>query len=66
MDKLKDINGNEDITILVGAEGGFSESEVEYANSVGFINVSLGKLILRSETAAIYFMSVLSFMLNAR
>lgn len=64
MEKLSEIKGNEDITILVGAEGGFEESEVNYANEVGFKNVSLGKLILRSETAAIYFLSVLSFMLN--
>ena len=64
LEKLSEIKGNEDITILVGAEGGFEESEVNYANEVGFKNVSLGKLILRSETAAIYFLSVLSFMLN--
>ena len=64
MEKLSEIKDNEDITILVGAEGGFEDSEVNYANAVGFKNVSLGKLILRSETAAIYFLSVLSFMLN--
>ena len=64
LEKLSEIKDNEDITILVGAEGGFEESEVNYANEVGFKNVSLGKLILRSETAAIYFLSVLSFMLN--
>lgn len=64
MEKLSNLKPYEDITILVGAEGGFEESEVNYANEIGFSNVSLGKLILRSETAAIYFMSVLSFMLN--
>ncbi len=63
-DDLKIIKKGEAITILVGAEGGFSKEEVAYANSVGFKSVSLGKMILRSETAAIYFISVLSFMIS--
>ncbi|MCH5180472.1 MAG: 16S rRNA (uracil(1498)-N(3))-methyltransferase [Erysipelotrichales bacterium] len=63
-DDLSNIKTRESITILVGAEGGFAPSEVDYANELGYKNVSLGKLILRSETAAIYFLSVLSFMLS--
>lgn len=63
-DDLDEIERNDTISILVGAEGGFSTSEVEFANEIGFKSVSLGKLILRSETAAIYFLSVLSFMLS--
>lgn len=63
-DDLNKIKKNESISILVGAEGGFSLSEVKLANEIGFKSVSLGKLILRSETAAIYFLSVLSFMLS--
>lgn len=63
-DYLTNVKPHESISILVGAEGGFSPQEVELANEYGFKNVSLGKLILRSETAAIYFMSVLSFMLG--
>lgn len=63
-DDLNKINRNESISILVGSEGGFSISEVNYASDIGFKSVSLGNLILRSETAAIYFLSVLSFMLR--
>lgn len=40
------------ITIVVGCEGGFSQDEVQYAIEHGFIQVSLGKRILRAETAA--------------
>ena len=36
-----------------GPEGGFTEGEVERARSRGAITVTLGKRILRSETAAI-------------
>ena len=50
------------ITILIGPEGGFSRQEVEMFKQIGFEAVSLGKRILRTETAAIYLMSVISFM----
>lgn len=53
-----------DITLVVGPEGGFSESEVEFLKDNDFIEVSLGKRILRSETAPIYLLSVISFMLE--
>lgn len=41
------------VDILVGPEGGFSETEVAQLGAHGFEPVSLGSLILRSETAAI-------------
>lgn len=56
---LKEVKGKT-INILVGAEGGFSKDEVEKAKFCGFKEISLGKRILRSETAAIYIMSLLS------
>lgn len=39
--------------ILVGPEGGFDEEEMEEAQGAGFVPVSLGPNILRTETAAI-------------
>ena len=39
------------IAVLIGPEGGFSSGEVEKAAKRGFIPVSLGKRILRTETA---------------
>ncbi len=63
-DELLNIKEHESISILVGAEGGFSPEEVQFANDHKFKSVSLGTRILRSETAAIYFLSVLAFMLG--
>lgn len=46
---------------VVGSEGGFSESEFVLAKSLGFKGMSLGKRILRAETAAIAACSVISY-----
>lgn len=48
------------IGIIVGAEGGFSPNEVALANQAGYVSVSLGKRILRSETAAVFALSVIA------
>ena len=50
------------ISILVGPEGGFSEQEINNLTNQGFIRTSLGKRILRAETAAIYALSVLGYL----
>ncbi|TLU88214.1 MAG: 16S rRNA (uracil(1498)-N(3))-methyltransferase [Chlorobium sp.] len=42
------------ILFLIGPEGGFTPGEVEEAKVEGFIEMSLGKTILRAETAAIF------------
>ena len=55
-------NDPKSITIVVGPEGGFDKSEVDFLNDNGFISVSLGKRILRSETAPLYMLSVIGFM----
>ncbi len=39
--------------LVVGSEGGFTRAEYEQARARGFLGVSLGKRILRAETAAI-------------
>lgn len=41
------------IGVIIGAEGGFSEKEIEIINENKFEIVTLGKRILRTETAAI-------------
>lgn len=50
------------ITLVVGPEGGFEEREVNYLLENGFEVVSLGKRILRSETAPLFLLSVISYM----
>ncbi len=46
-------NDTNQITLLVGPEGGFSEQERTTAIASGFIPVKLGPRILRTETAAL-------------
>ena len=41
------------VGILIGPEGGFDQSEIEAAITLGGLPISLGKRILRTETAAI-------------
>ena len=41
------------VNIFIGPEGGFEETEIERARSCGILPVSLGRRILRSETAGI-------------
>jgi len=44
---------------LVGPEGDFSPAEMTAAITAGFVPVTLGPLVLRSDTAAIYALSIL-------
>ncbi len=61
--KLKDIlkEKRDKIFFIVGPEGGISPDEVEQAKTKGFIPVSLGKRILRSETASLCFISIIQY-----
>ncbi len=52
-DALSEIKSGHSVGILIGPEGGFEESEIESAVNEGGKTVSLGKRILRTETAAI-------------
>lgn len=45
---------------LVGPEGDFSPAEMTAAITAGFMPVTLGPLVLRSDTAALYALSILS------
>lgn len=51
-----------DVVILIGPEGDFSEEEVEIARQSGFIPVSLGESRLRTETAGIVACHSINFM----
>ena len=55
---LFEIKKGMSVGILIGPEGGFDEKEIEIAESVGGLTVSLGKRILRTETAAITALSM--------
>jgi len=50
---------------LVGPEGDFTPAEMSLSQSTGFEPITLGPLVLRCETAAVYALSVLSHELQA-
>ena len=63
-ESFEGLTKNKSITILVGPEGGFSEQEIDNLVKLGFVRTSLGKRILRAETAAIYALSVIGYLLE--
>jgi 16S rRNA (uracil1498-N3)-methyltransferase len=52
--------------ILIGPEGDFTPAETSSAKSAGCIPVSLGPIVLRAETAALYTLSVLAYELQGQ
>jgi len=56
-----DVYKNDKVMCLVGPEGGFSRDEVNRCIEYGYKPVSLGKRILRAETAIMYMLSVTSY-----
>ncbi|MBC7787689.1 MAG: 16S rRNA (uracil(1498)-N(3))-methyltransferase [Methylophilaceae bacterium] len=47
------LSPNGEIYLLIGAEGGLTQDEIQLASTQGFKPVQLGKRILRTETAAL-------------
>ena len=67
MQEIKqDLNSDKDIVVnvIIGAEGGFSEKEIEMARAKGLSILSLGERILRTETAAVTALSILMYELS--
>ncbi|XMB87296.1 RsmE family RNA methyltransferase [Mycoplasmatota bacterium WC44] len=52
---------NDNILIVIGPEGGIDDSEVNFMKENNFIEVSLGKRILRAETAPLFVMSAVTY-----
>ena len=50
------------ISIVFGPEGGISKSEEDIIVSNGFERVSLGKNVLRTETAGLYVISIIKYL----
>ncbi len=58
--------GNPSVLLLIGPEGDFTPAELNLAKSAGCLPLSLGPLVLRAETAAIYALSILHHELHTR
>lgn len=61
---ISEIQKEQSVAILIGPEGGFDPEEVDLASKDGFYPVTLGKRILRTETAGLMMLSVLMFNLE--
>jgi 16S rRNA (uracil1498-N3)-methyltransferase len=49
------------VTLAIGPEGGFSFEEIELARRAGFVSVSLGKRVLRVETASLAALAIIQY-----
>ena len=56
-----DIKEGMSIAVVIGPEGGFSSDEIEHLKARGARVVSLGRRILRSETAALFTISAINY-----
>lgn len=68
MEKTKELisglKGGLDIAVFIGPEGGFEEAEIEKALAAGIEPVTLGKRILRTETAGFTVMAWIMYQLE--
>ncbi|MDO5417112.1 MAG: 16S rRNA (uracil(1498)-N(3))-methyltransferase [Lachnospiraceae bacterium] len=62
--ELAGVGAGQSIAVFIGPEGGFEPEEVQMAEEAGIRPVSLGKRILRTETAGLTLLSVLMMKLE--
>lgn len=58
---LREAGQMEDLLLIIGPEGGISEGELTKAREAGAVPVSLGRRILRAETAGLVAMSAIFY-----
>ena len=58
---LSNIKISDRILIVVGPEGGFTNDEEQELINNGFISVSLGERVLRTETASLFVLSIINY-----
>ena len=63
---IEGIQPGQSIGIFIGPEGGFETQEVEYAMEHGAKAITLGKRILRTETAGLTTLSILMYHLESK
>lgn len=56
---VKEICSSKNVSIFIGSEGGFDESEAEKAKENGAVLITLGSRILRCETAPVCAISII-------
>lgn len=63
---VRAIKSGQSVGIFIGPEGGFEQSEVEEAMEMGVTPITLGRRILRTETAGLAVLAILMFELEAQ
>lgn len=63
---IEDIKPGQSIGIFIGPEGGFEKEEAELSLKAGAKEITLGRRILRTETAGLTIVSVLMFHLEGK
>ncbi len=66
MEKQAELFRYEKVVVLIGPEGDFTPEEVSYALSKAAIPVSLGQMVLRVETAALFCAGIFSYFMGWR
>ena len=68
MQKTKELISNirpgQNIAVFIGPEGGFDDKEIEMAQNAGIIPITMGRRILRTETAGFTILSWLMYHLE--
>ena len=60
-EQLQGLKAGTPIVVMIGPEGDFTPAEIGAARAAGFLPVSLGKIILRAETAAFFVLSAIAY-----
>lgn len=63
---IENIAPGEEIAVFIGPEGGFAQEEIELAMERGVLPITLGRRILRTETAGMTVLSILMYHLEGR
>jgi 16S rRNA (uracil1498-N3)-methyltransferase len=58
---LQKIKKDDKIVIVIGPEGGLTDQEEQLLITNGYIRVSLGNRVLRTETASLYITSIINY-----
>jgi 16S rRNA (uracil1498-N3)-methyltransferase len=53
------IKSNQSVGIFIGPEGGFEDKEIELATETGIWPITLGRRILRTETAGLAMLAII-------
>lgn len=64
--RLSDVYQKKDVMIVVGSEGGFSQTEIDFLCENNFSRISLGKSILRCESAAIASLAIINELMERK